>query len=336
MNLYEAHGREGRGATAWVAGGMISPQAEAADAAPKIISMGYRSHRLWRTWLAELGKTVHFCEDGTIVVWHRSDAGEAKRFETLLKNRDAAEVDLRVDAKMVSQIEPALAGRFNEALFLPEEAHIDNRQLLPALADALEELGVKCYWERKVPDEEHPDADLVIDCRGKQARQRWKELRWVRGEIVRLHAPGLQLKPMIRLLHPRHPVYIISRPDGNVVVGATSVESDDCTPVSVRGALELLSSAYAVLPQLGEARILELNTDCRPALPDNCPRIRYDATRRLMEVNGLYRHGFLLSPAIIEEVLSLLPQLLLNSHSELIASSPWLELVEQGSVPHVH
>lgn len=323
VTLYDANDRLGNEATAWVAGGMVTPQAEAADAEPELVSMGRRSLSLWPEWLAALPTPVHYSNSGTLLVWQRTDAGEARRFESLLKARDTKASYQRLNAEQLAAKEPALESRFREALYLPGEAHVDNRQLLPALADALDALGVECHWNRRVEDTERPEARIVIDCRGKSAKSRWKELRGVRGELVRLHAPGVELSHMVRLLHPRYQLYIISRPGGNVIVGATTVESDDCTPVSVRGALELLSAAYAVLPELGEARILELDCDCRPALPDNRPAIRYSREARLLEVNGLYRHGFLLAPVVVEEVLTILPVLLENSGSPLGASARW-------------
>ena len=310
VTLYDANDRLGNEATAWVAGGMVTPQAEAVDAEPDLVAMGRRSLALWPQWLPSLPAPVHFSDSGTLLVWQRSDAGEARRFQSLLKARDSQADYQHLDAQQLAAKEPALENRFREALYLPGEAHVDNRQLLPALADALDALGVECHWNRRVEDTERPQARLVIDCRGKSAKSRWKQLRGVRGELVRLHAPGVELKHMVRLLHPRYSIYLISRPGGNLVVGATAIESDDCSPVSVRGALELLSAAYAVLPELGEARILELDCDCRPALPDNRPAIRYSPQARLLEVNGLYRHGFLLSPAVVEDVLAILPRLL--------------------------
>ena len=66
----------------------------------------------------------------------------------------------------------------------------------------------------------------------------------------------------------------------------------------VVGALELLSAAYAVHPAFGEARIVEFGAGLRPAFPDNLPRVTVDNTR--ISVNGLYRHGFLLAPALAE------------------------------------
>lgn len=326
VTLYDANDRQGNEATAWVAGGMITPQAEAVDAEAELVAMGRRSLALWPQWLPTLPQPVHYSDAGTLLLWQRADAGEARRFESLLKSRDPHASYERLGGEQLGVKEPSLAGRFNEALYLPGEAHVDNRQLLPALADALDACHVECHWNTPIADTERPDASLVIDCRGKSAKSRWKQLRGVRGELIRLHAPGVELRHMLRLLHPRYSLYLISRPDGNLVVGATTVESDDCSPVSVRGALELLSVAYAVLPELAEARILELDCDCRPALPDNKPAMRYSPEQQMLEVNGLYRHGFLLSPAVVEEVLTVIPTMLRQPDANLAPSPRWPSL----------
>ena len=60
--------------------------------------------------------------------------------------------------------------------------------------------------------------------------------------------------------------------------------------------LELLSAVYALHPAFGEAEIVEIGADVRPAFPDNLPRIRRRG--RTIHVNGLYRHGFLAAPAL--------------------------------------
>jgi glycine oxidase len=86
------------------------------------------------------------------------------------------------------------------------------------------------------------------------------------------------------------------------VIGATEIESEDLSPVSVRSALELLSTAYTVHSGFAEARILEIATQCRPTLPDNLPAIRCSAPR-LLEVNGLYRHGYMIAPAVLDAAL---------------------------------
>jgi glycine oxidase len=98
-------------------------------------------------------------------------------------------------------------------------------------------------------------------------------LRGIRGEVVRVLAPDVHLHRPIRLLHPRYPIYIAPKQDGVYVIGATEVESEDMSPMSVRSALELLSAAFSVHAGFGEARIMELNAHCRPTLPDHRPHI---------------------------------------------------------------
>ena len=80
------------------------------------------------------------------------------------------------------------------------------------------------------------------------------------------------------------------------MIGATMIESADTGAVSARSAIELLSAAYALHPAFGEAEIVEMSADVRPAFPDNKPRV-VERDGRIF-VNGFYRHGFLLAPAM--------------------------------------
>ena len=304
--LYDAAGSRGDGSAAWVAAGMIAPTAEAIDADTHIHAMGRRSLALWPQWLAELPVPVFYRDNGTLVLWHREDAEEALRAEKVLGSRHAQAYVTRIDSGRVGELEPALGTRFPHALYLAGDAQVDNRELLNAVAVALDDAGVECHWDTFVSDGALPDAGTIVDCRGMGARRHWLQLRGVRGEILRLQAADIELNHTLRLLHPRYPVYIVPRANGRLVVGATSIESDDRSPVSVRGALELMTAAYSVLPALGEARILEFNTQVRPALPDNMPAIHLDRQRKILYINGLHRHGFLLTPAIVEEALAVL------------------------------
>ena len=102
-------------------------------------------------------------------------------------------------------------------------------------------------------------------------------------------------------MHPRHSVYIVPRPDEHLIVGASEIESEDRSSVSLRSTLELLSAAHSAIPQLAEARIVHLESNLRPALPDNMPLL--EQARGLTRMNGLYRHGWLLAPALVEQAL---------------------------------
>jgi glycine oxidase len=129
-------------------------------------------------------------------------------------------------------------------------------------------------------------------------------VRGVRCEIFWEHAPGERLNRPIRLMHPRHRVYLVPRPGDIVVIGASELESEDRSPVSLRTTVELFAAAHSVLPALAEARMVHNETNLRPALADNLPRIEYETG--LTRINGLFRHGWLIAPAIVEEALTTL------------------------------
>ena len=314
VTLYEAQDSSGQGSAARVAAAMLAPLAESAITEPGVVRMGEHALTRWPQLLASLQQRVFFQQNGTLIVWHRQDAPEAARlrrqFETTrntIPTLPALEV---LDQTGLANTEPALAQRFNQGLYLPGEGQLDNRQLLAALEHEMALLGVICHWNTpKTPTDFTPGTanqpDWVLDCRGLGAQSQWPALRGVRGEVLRIHAPDVTLQRPTRLVHPRYPIYIAPKEDHLFVIGATEIESDDMSPASMRSALELMSAAYAVHPGFAEARILEIATQCRPTLPDNLPAVRQTAPR-LLEINGLYRHGFMISPAMLDVVIELL------------------------------
>ena len=141
--------------------------------------------------------------------------------------------------------------------------------------------------------------DWAIDVRGTGARASLP-VRGVRGELVWLHAPGVRLTRPVRLLHPRTPIYIVPRGQDVYMVGATMVESDDPGPVTARAVMELLAAAYTLHPAFAEAQLLETGAGLRPAYADNLPRLT--GADGHWQLNGCYRHGFLLAPALAEQL----------------------------------
>ena len=135
-----------------------------------------------------------------------------------------------------------------------------------------------------------------MDCRGLAAMDRLPELRGVKGEMLYIRSEDVSLTRTIRLVHPRIPIYLVPRGDGMYMLGATTIENDERKRITARSVVELLSAVYALHPAFGEAEVVEIGTDARPAFPDNLPRLVRDGRR--LHVNGLYRHGFLLAPAM--------------------------------------
>jgi len=314
VNVFESREADSRGAAAFAAAAMLAPLAESAVAEDLVVRLGQHSLGRWPELIAALDAPVFFQREGTLVVWHRQDAPDAHRFTQLLAATNQRLPDMPqpqvLDAAALEALEPGMGARFAQGLHLPGEGQLDNHQLMDALLAQMQRLNVALHWASpRCPADFNPgqadQPDWVLDCRGLGAQRQWPELRGVRGEIVTLHAPNVRLSRPTRLIHPRYPIYIAPKQDGYFLVGATEIESDDTSPMSLRSALELLSAAYTVDSGFGEARIVELVAQCRPALPDNQPALRWLGARTL-QVNGLYRHGYLISPALHDIVLELI------------------------------
>jgi glycine oxidase len=270
-------------ATSHFAGGMLSPWCEAETSEPVISRLGIRSLDLWRE---------HFPQtpfNGSLVVAHPRDRSDFERFARLTSGHR------RLDARALGELEPSLEGRFREGLFYPDEGHVEPRRVLPELHARIAKAGGQIKFDSDARAEQLNG--IVIDCRGLAARDTQPQLRGVKGEMIVVETNEVELARPVRLIHPRWPLYVIPRGDGRFMLGATSIEAED-SGVSVRSALELLGAAYAVHPAFAEARIVEFGSGLRPAFPDNLPRIAIDKQR--ISVNGLYRHGFLLAPALAE------------------------------------
>lgn len=266
------------------AGGMISPWCEEEGAEPLVVQLGREALDYWM-------KTVPAAQThGSLVVAPPRDRPDLLRFSRRTTNHE------RLDAAQIAALEPDLSGRFDEALFYPEEAHLDPRASMAMLVARLREYPSVSFRFNTEAEAATEPIDWTLDCRGFAAREKLADLRGVKGEMLVLATREIALKRPVRLLHPRHPVYIVPRGDGRFMIGATMIENEEKSRLTARSVLELLSAVYAIHPAFGEAEIIETGSDVRPAFPDNLPRIRQ--VGRTLHVNGLYRHGFLLAPAL--------------------------------------
>ncbi len=273
----------GEAQCSWWAGGMLAPWCERESAEQAVVDLGKEAMDWWA------GRTDTFSRNGTLVVATARDRGELTRFGRRTSNFE------RIGTEQIANLEPDLAGRFHDALHFPAEAHLDPRATLAGLADAVVRQGA----DLRFGTGEIPPADVVIDCRGFAAADTLSDLRGVKGEMLLIRTPDVSLSRPVRLLHPRHPIYIVPRADGVFMLGATMIETADRSRITARAMLELLGAAYALHPAFAEAEVLETGVDVRPAFPDNLPRIVRQDGR--IHVNGLYRHGFLLAPAMARQ-----------------------------------
>nr|WP_137389335.1 glycine oxidase ThiO [Rhodoligotrophos defluvii] len=283
VTVFEQAAELGAASCSRYAGGMLAPWCERESTDELVATLGQEALPFWQEICTD---TV---ANGTLVLAQRRDAAELDRFARRTRAYDV------LDSSAIAALEPALADRFHRGLFFPGEGHTDPRRALQALAARLREMGVQIVL-RTDGLVHGTEGDLTVDCRGLAARDQLPDLRGVKGEMLLLRCPDVELERPVRLLHPRIPFYVVPRGDGIYMVGATMIESDDRRRITARSMVELLNSAHALHPAFAEAEIIEIGTDARPAFPDNLPRIRRNG--RTVFVNGLYRHGFLLSPSL--------------------------------------
>ncbi|GAB5438669.1 FAD-dependent oxidoreductase [Falsiruegeria mediterranea] len=294
VDVYDSAGPPGPHGCSWWAGGMLAPWCEYENAEEPVLRLGQEAIGWWAD------KTdVTFA--GTLVVANARDLPDLRRFS----RRTEGFTD--VGRGEIAKLEPDL-GAFGKGLYFEKEAHLDPRKALADLHARLVDKRVT-FHQTEAPE----GLGKAIDCRGLSARDFLTDLRGVKGEMLVIRAPDVALTRPVRLLHPRLPLYIVPRGDGVYMLGATMIESEDSGRITARSMLELLSSAYALNPAFGEAEVLEIGVDLRPAFPDNLPRIRRIGER--VYANGLYRHGYLLAPAVARGVADLV---LDNKHSEMV------------------
>ncbi|MDP5307429.1 FAD-dependent oxidoreductase [Paracoccus spongiarum] len=264
-----------------LAGGMLAPFCEG-DGAPQVVVARGQGAADW--WGSRVPGVVR---RGTLVVAAPRDAPELDRLARATTGHGWADP---------AALEPALQGRFARGLFYRAEAHLDPRVALDALRGRLLASGVAFR--------DGPPRGRIVDCRGMGAAPDLPDLRAVRGEMLELLAPEVRLSRSLRLLHPRFACYIVPRGAGRYMIGATMVESARLGGVTARAVVELLSAAYSVHPGFAEAELLATGAGLRPAFPDNTPAIRRCGDR--LHLNGLYRHGFLMAPALAGDLADIL------------------------------
>ncbi len=277
VQLFDPAGAPGAHGCSWWAGGMLAPFCEYENAEEPVLRLGQQAAAWWAA-------RTQVERRGTLVVAQRRDRPDLHRFARRTTGHRA------VESADIKALEPDLA-HLSAGLYFSDEAHLSPRAALTDLRKGLAARGV-AFHDRSAPE----DLKDVIDCRGFAARDALPDLRGVKGEMLILHAPDVEITRPVRLLHPRLPLYIVPRGAGLYMLGATMIEAEDRRRVTARSLLELLSAAYALNPAFGEAEVVEIGVDLRPAFPDNLPKVRQRGDR--LYANGLYRHGFLLAPAL--------------------------------------
>jgi glycine oxidase len=312
-----------------VAAGMLAPVGELAFGEPELLKMTLAAAERYPDFVAELeaasGMSVGYAQRGALhIALDRDEAAELRRVHDLQRSLGLGAEWL--PPRRCRELEPGLTPSFNGGVHAPEEAAIDPRRMTAALLAALADEGVAVRGGTEVTEalldgqriegvrtaagEELRAATVVLATGAWAGAAGWlptearPPVRPVKGQIVELRSPDDE-PPCERILASER-VYLVPRPDGRLIAGATTEERGFDTAVTAGGVHELLREAYRLLPDVAEMELVEAMAGLRPGTPDNLPLIGPGALDGLVLACGHYRNGILLAPTTAEKIATLL------------------------------
>jgi len=312
-----------------VAAGMLAPIGELAFGEPELLRMTIAAAECYPDFVAELeaasGIATGYARHGALhVALDRDEAAELRRVHDLQRSLGLGAEWL--PPRRCRELEPGLTPSFNGGVHAPEEAAVDPRAMSAALLAALGAVGVEVRGGVEVT-EALLDGDRIEGLRtasGDELRAEtvvlatgaWSgvatwlpdharpPVRPVKGQILELRAPDGE-SPCERIVASER-VYLVPRPDGRLIAGATTEERGFDTTVTAGGVHELLREAYRLLPDVAEMELVESMAGLRPGTPDNLPLIGPGELDGLVLACGHYRNGILLAPLTGEAVADVL------------------------------
>jgi glycine oxidase len=265
------------------------------------------------------GQPAGLHQTGTLSVAYDVDDMSVLRRVADYQRRLGLEVEV-LSGRDARRREPMLATGVSGGVWVPGDHSVDNRQAVATLLRAVELSGVELIRRRvtrvitsgttavgvELDNGDTVHAGQIIAAAGPWTSQLGgipEELRPpvrpVKGEVLRLRVPEAYrpaLQHTVRATARGFSVYLVPRPGGELVVGATSTELGYDTRVLAGGVFALLRDARTVLPVTDELELVESIAGLRPATPDNAPVLGPSGLDRLLWATGHYRNGVLLTP----------------------------------------
>jgi glycine oxidase len=308
-----------------VAAGMLAPIGELAFGEPELLRMTIAAAEIYPDFVTELevasGLDSGYVRHGALhVALDRDEAAELRRVHDLQRSLGLGAEWL--PPRRCRELEPGLTPSFNGGVYAPDEAAIDPRRMTAALLVALAGAGVEVRSATDVvapilagerlegvrtgAGEELRAGHVVLATGAWAGAESWlpeaarPPVRPVKGEILELRSPG-GAPPCERIVASER-VYLVPRPGGRLIVGATTEERGFDATVTAGGVHELLREAYRLLPDVTEMELVEAMAGLRPGTPDNLPLIGPGALDGLILACGHYRNGILLAPITGEAI----------------------------------
>ncbi|HEY6780004.1 MAG TPA: glycine oxidase ThiO [Thermoleophilaceae bacterium] len=312
-----------------VAAGMLAPIGELAFGEPELLRMTVAAAEHYPDFVAGLeaasGLSSGYARHGALhIALDRDEAAELRRVHDLQRSLGLGAEWL--PPRRCRALEPGLTPSFNGGVHAPDEAAIDPRRMTAALLAALEDAGVEVRSNvdvvaslraedriegvRTGSGEELRAGHVILATGAWSGAEGWlpedarPPVRPVKGQILELRSPDGE-PPCERIIASER-VYLVPRPDGRLIVGATTEERGFDATVTAGGVHELVREAYRLLPDVAEMELVEAMAGLRPGTPDNLPLIGRSEIEGLVFACGHYRNGILLAPITGEAIAGML------------------------------
>lgn len=305
-----------------VAAGILGPAIESHAIGP-MLALGTRSRERHEALAHELrdehGIDVGFRRCGVMRVALPGDEADVEHHAALLEGA-GVRVE-RLSAAEARAREPGLSPEVVSAFDLPDEAQVDPKLLVRAVAVAAERAGVRFRVGSTMRalrveadrvrgvslDDGSLDADTVVLAAGS-----WTStlpglpfapntIQPVRGQILTTSTRP----PLFRRIVFGAGGYLVTRPDGRLLVGATSERVGFARETTLGALAELTAIGVRVAPSLAEAPLLDHAVSFRPGTSDSLPMIGTAGPAGLVVASGHYRNGILLAPITADLVTDL-------------------------------
>lgn len=298
----------------WAGAGMLPPgnprQAKTTEA-----KLRSNSHLLWPEWSEQL-RSLTGIDNG----FHRCGGVEVQPAGSLesLDERIATWRDEGVTVEPLNAAElrqrlPALNPEISTGYFLPELGQVRNPRHVKALIQACLSVGVDLRPGSPVIDiqrqgdkvtavktlnEEHHASEFIV-ASGAWSRTLLQRvgcdlaIEPIRGQMVLLNTPKVLIRHVIEV----GPRYLVPRPDGRLLIGATEEQAGFEKRTTAAAIAGLIDFGRDLVPALGEAQFERCWAGLRPYAPGGLPRIgRVPGTTNLSLAAGHFRAGLQLSP----------------------------------------
>jgi glycine oxidase len=303
----------------WAGAGMLAPGGEveeSSDFAKRTLA----SRALYRSFVRELedaaSTKIDYQECGALDLAYSSAEWHALQ-ERAARQNALGIISKPLDSRQITIFWPRVrSAGLGGALFYPDDAIVDPRELVAALLVACRDRGVPLFAERTVDRLEILRNEAILHTAG--GPQRFQAVviaagAWsssipvtgvppipaaepVKGHLIGYQQPAQTCNTIVRRGH----TYLLQRANGLLIAGASVEHAGWDRTIDLEIASDLAQQAGSLLPHLAETNPTEIWTGFRPA--SEALQIGPWHTPVLHLAYGHYRNGILLAPWTAKEI----------------------------------